>query len=62
LLLFVPLGVLGTAIGWPASLGDPASVALPRLLQQEPIVRFGYLIYLAYSVLFCRSPSGRHER
>jgi Domain of unknown function (DUF4386) len=52
LLLFAPLGVLGTAIGWPASLGDPASVALPRLLEQEPIVRFGYLVYLAYSVLF----------
>jgi hypothetical protein len=52
LLLFVPLAVLGTAIGWPASLGDPASAALPRLLEQEPIVRFGYLVYLAYSVLF----------
>ena len=52
LLLFVPLGVLGTAIGWPASLEDPASVALPRLLEKEPIVRFGYLVYLAYSVLF----------
>jgi Domain of unknown function (DUF4386) len=52
LLIFVPLAVLGGAIGWPASLGDPAAVALPRLLENEGAVRFGYLVYLAYSVLF----------
>jgi hypothetical protein len=52
LLAFVPLAVLGNAIGWPASLGDPAAVALPRLLENEGAVRFGYLAYLAYSVLF----------
>lgn len=52
LLLFVPVLVLGAAIGWPASLDDPAAVALPRLLEQEGAVRAGYLAYLAYSVLF----------
>lgn len=52
LLLFVPLIVLGAAIEWPASLGDPASVALPRLLENEGAVRIGYVAYLAYSVLF----------
>lgn len=52
LLLFVPLIVLGSAIEWPASLGDPASVALPRLLENESAVRLGYVAYLAYSVLF----------
>ena len=52
LLLFVPLGVLGSAIGWPASLDEPAAVALPRLLENEGAVRLGYLVYLAYSVLF----------
>lgn len=52
LLIFVPLAVLGSAIGWPASLDDPAAVALPRLLENEGAVRFGYLVYLAYSVLF----------
>jgi hypothetical protein len=52
LLAFVPLAVLGSAIGWPASLGDPAAVALPRLLENEGAVRAGYLAYLAYSVLF----------
>ncbi len=52
LLFFVPFAILGTAIGWPASLDDPAAVALPRLLAEEPAVRLGYLTYLAYSVLF----------
>ncbi len=52
LLMFVPLTVLGSAIGWPASLGDPAAVALPRLLENEGAVRLGYTVYLAYSVLF----------
>lgn len=51
-LIFVPLVVLGAAIGWPASLGDPADVALPRLLENQVAVRFGYLSYLTYSVLF----------
>jgi hypothetical protein len=52
LLIFVPTIVLGQAIGWPATLGDPASIALPRLLEQAPAVRFGYFAYLAMSVLF----------
>ena len=52
LLIFVPLAVLGAAINWPQSLDDPASVALPRLLDNEGAVRFGYSVYLAYSVLF----------
>jgi hypothetical protein len=52
LLLLVPVVVLGTAVGWPASLGDPAGTVLPRLLENEGAVRLGYLAYLAYSVLF----------
>lgn len=52
LLLFVPLIVLGVAVEWPASLGDPASIALPRLAENEGAVRFGYAAYLLYSVLF----------
>jgi hypothetical protein len=48
----VPLLVLGAAIGWPGSLGDPADVALPRLLEHEVATRSGYLAYLAYSVAF----------
>lgn len=55
LLLFIPLVVLGAAIEWPESLGDPASVALPRLLENEGAVRAGYLAYLIYSILFAVS-------
>lgn len=52
LLIFVPTFVLGAAVDWPASLSDPASVALPRLADNEGAVRFGYVAYLVYSVLF----------
>lgn len=52
LLLFVPTVVLGAAVNWPASLGDPASEALPRLADNEGAVRLGYSAYLLYSVLF----------
>lgn len=52
LLIFVPTVVLGAAVGWPGSLSDPASVALPRLAENEGAVRFGYAAYLLYSVLF----------
>lgn len=52
LLIFVPTVVLGSAINWPASLEDPASIALPRLADNEGAVRFGYFAYLLYSTLF----------
>ena len=52
LLLFVPLGVLGAAIDWPASLDRPAAEILPSIAQHEGAVRVGYLAYLVYSVLF----------
>jgi len=52
LLIFVPMVVLGAAINWPESLSDPADIALPRLLENEGAVRFGYIAYLVYSILF----------
>ncbi len=52
LLMFVPLFVLGAAIGWPASLDLPAAQILPLITQQQDAVRFGYLVYLFYSVIF----------
>ena len=55
LLPFIPLAVLGGAINWPDSLDDPASVTLPRLLENEGAVRFGYFAYLIYSILFAIS-------
>lgn len=51
LLLFVPVIVLGAAIGWPASLSEPPSVVLPLIQEQAGAVRAGYLVYLAYSIL-----------
>jgi hypothetical protein len=52
LLMFIPITVLGSAIGWPKSLGDPAAKILPLLVQNATAVRFGYLFYLGYSILF----------
>lgn len=51
-LLFVPVIVLGATIGWPASLDEPATTLMPLILEQEAAVQVGYLVYLAYSVLF----------
>lgn len=52
LLIFIPTFVLGAAINWPDSLDYPASQLLPNLLEQETAVRFGYISYLIYSILF----------
>jgi Domain of unknown function (DUF4386) len=52
LLIFIPLTVLGSAINWPQSLGDPADKMLPLIVQNASAVRFGYLVYLLYSILF----------
>jgi hypothetical protein len=52
LLIFVPTFVLGAAINWPDSLDYPASQLLPELIEQVGAVRFGYIAYLIYSILF----------
>ncbi|MEU4804228.1 DUF4386 family protein [Actinosynnema sp. NPDC023587] len=52
LLLFAPAVVLGAAVGWPASLGEPAATVLPQVAENEVALRFGYVLYLAYSALF----------
>jgi len=52
LLAFVPVVILGRAINWPQSLGDPATSMLPLLAKSEAAVRTGYLFYLADSILF----------
>lgn len=52
LILFVPVAILGSAINWPASLSEPPAVILPLIQQQANAVRLGYLVYLAFSVLF----------
>ncbi len=52
LLIFIPVSVLGSAINWPKSLSDPAAKILPLLVEQASAVRWGYLVYLIYSILF----------
>ena len=50
-LLWTTFFILSAAIGWPASLDDPASVTLPRLLDAYPAVMTGYGLYLAVALL-----------
>lgn len=45
-LMWTAFGILATSIDWPRSLGDPASVALPRLLANQGAVALGYGAYL----------------
>ena len=52
LMFFVPLGVLGAAIGWPAYLDLPAAHNLPLLISESASVKLGYSVYLLYSLLF----------
>lgn len=52
LMFFIPLGVLGAAIGWPANLDLPASHNLPLMHDHAAQVTLGYNVYLLYSVLF----------
>jgi hypothetical protein len=51
LLAFVPLLILGPAIGWPDSLDAPAAKQLTSIAAEADAVRFGYSIYLLYSLL-----------
>ncbi len=51
LLSFAPLLILGSAIGWPASLGSPAVQQLAAIARAPQAVAAGYGVYLLYSVL-----------
>ena len=51
LLSFAPVAVLGAAIGWPASLNNPASEQLAAIHANAAMVALGYGLYLLYSVL-----------
>jgi Domain of unknown function (DUF4386) len=44
--------VLSSAINWPVSLDDPASIALPRVITERGPMLFGYLCYFTVSLLF----------
>ena len=51
LLAFAPVAILGAAIGWPASLGQPAAQQLAAIAAHPGAVTLGYGIYLLYSLL-----------
>jgi Domain of unknown function (DUF4386) len=51
LLSFMPVIILGAAIGWPASLGKPAAVQLAAIADKPGAVALGYGVYLLYSIL-----------
>jgi|GEM_PF-317564 len=51
LLAFAPVAVLGAAIGWPASLGNPAAEQLAAIHAHAGAVTAGYGLYLLYSLL-----------
>lgn len=50
-LSFLPIAILGPAIGWPASLRSPAAQQLIAIAGAPAAVAFGYAVYLLYSVL-----------
>ncbi len=51
LLSFAPLVILGSAIGWPASLGKPAAEQLSAIAKVPQALALGYGVYLLYSIL-----------
>jgi len=50
-LAFAPIAVLGPAIGWPASLRQPAATQLTAIAAQPDALALGYGLYLLYSIL-----------
>jgi hypothetical protein len=50
-LAFAPLAILAPAIGWPASLGNPAREQLLAIAAKADAVSLGYSVYLLYSIL-----------
>jgi hypothetical protein len=46
LLSFAPVAVLGAAIGWPASLGQPAAQQMAAIAAAPQGVALGYGLYL----------------
>jgi Domain of unknown function (DUF4386) len=50
-LSFLPISILGPAIGWPASLRAPAAEQLTAIAAAPVAVAAGYGVYLLYSIL-----------
>lgn len=50
LLAFAPVAILGPAIGWPASLRNPAAQQLTAIAAAPNALALGYGLYLLYSL------------
>jgi Domain of unknown function (DUF4386) len=50
LLAFAPVAILGPAIGWPASLRNPAAQQLTAIAAAPGALTLGYGVYLLYSL------------
>jgi hypothetical protein len=50
LLAFAPVAILGPAIGWPASLGNPAAAQLAAIAANAGAITLGYGVYALYSL------------
>ena len=62
LLSFAPLAILAPAIGWPASLGNPAGMQLAAIAARPDAVALGYGVYLLYSMLVAPAMIGLAAR
>lgn len=51
ILMYATVGILGSAINWPASLDEPAAAMLPLVLEQSGAVALGYSAYFASALL-----------
>jgi Domain of unknown function (DUF4386) len=54
--------ILSSAINWPISLDDPASIALPRILEHADSVMIGYSCYLMVSLLMIPATAAFNKR
>lgn len=62
ILMWTAFFVLSSAIGWPASLDDPASIALPRVLAEGPAMMLGYGCYLMVGLLLVPATAALNAR
>ena len=62
LLAFAPVAILAPAIGWPASLRNPAAQQLAAIAAHPDAVKWGYGLYLLYSVLIAAVGVGLSAR
>ena len=61
-LIWTTFFILSAAVGWPASLDDPAAVALPRLIEQADAVFLGYGAYLLAALLLVPATAALNAR